>query len=162
MATNKLNEAAWNLSRSLNESNRALLNLVTTTQERNFHFAQGVFDNGIEVLRSHTEAATNLLQEISAKPDKQAEVAQTVVDSTTDAYDRNLRLAQSIFNDGIEVLKNSAQDSRVLTKGLITQSQKQQKDFQAFAQEFTRSYLNFWQAPFTYYSQTFNKTESKV
>jgi len=160
MAENKLNEVAWNISRSFSEINRTFTTSVTTAQERNMRFVQGVFDNSLEVLKSHADAARTLAEEIAEKPDKPTEIAQDIVNTTVAAYDRNLRLAQSIFNDSIEVLKNSAVDTREIAQGMIGQSQKQQEQFQELVQEFTKAYVDFLRMPLTYYGQTFGKVAS--
>src|SRR6266496_5716621 len=127
MAENKLNEVAWNITRSFSEINRTFTTSVTTAQERNMRFVQGVFDNSLEVLKSHADAAHTLAEEIVEKPDKPTEIAQDIVNTTVAAYDRNLRLAQSIFNDSMKVLKTSPVENREIAKGRMGQSQKQQK-----------------------------------
>lgn len=160
MTENKLNEVAWNMIRSLSEINRSVTTSVTTAQERNMRFAQGVFDNSLEVLKSHADAVCSLAEEIVEKPDKPTEIAQDIVNTTVAAYDRNLRLTQSIFNDSIEVLKNSAADTRELAQGMIEQSQKQQEQFQDLMQEATKAYVDFLRMPLTYYRQTLSKVAS--
>jgi predicted nucleic acid-binding protein len=156
----KFNEMAWSMVRSLNDINRAITSSVTNAQERNVRFAQGVFENSMAVLRSHTDAARELAEEIVEKPDRQAEIMQALVNTQIAAYDRNLRLAQSIFNDGIEVLKNSALDARSLTQEMVQETQRQQEQFQDLTQAFTRAYVDFLRLPLTYYRQTLNKTTS--
>jgi hypothetical protein len=160
MAENKLNEAAWRMVRSLNDMNRAITTSITSAQERNVRFTQGVFENSQTVLKSHADAARDLAEEIVEKPDRQAEILQNVVNTNVAAYDRNLRLAQSIFNDGIEVFKNSAQDVRSLVQEMAKETQKQQEQFQDFTQEAARAYVDFLRLPLTYYRQTLNKATS--
>lgn len=156
----KFNEMAWSMVRSLNDINRAITSSVTNAQERNVRFAQGVFENSMAVLRSHTDAARELAEEIVEKPDRQAEIIQALVNTNVAAYDRNLRLAQSIFNDGIEVLKNSALDARSLTQEMVQETQRQQEQFQDLTQAFTRAYVDFLRLPLAYYRQTLNKATS--
>ena len=156
----KFNEIAWSMASSLNDINRAITSSVTSAQERNVRFAQGVFENSMAVLRSHTDAVRELAEEIVEKPDRQAEIVQSLVNTNVAAYDRNLRLAQSIFNDGIEVLKNSALDARSLTQEMVQETQRQQEQFQDLTQAFTRAYVDFLRLPLTYYRQTLNKATS--
>jgi hypothetical protein len=160
MAENKLNEAAWRMVRSLNDMNRAITTSITSAQERNVRFTQGILENSQTVLKSHADAARDLAKEIAEKPDRQAEILQNVVNTNVAAYDRNLRLAQSIFNDGIEVFKNSAQDVRSLAQEMTKETQKQQEQLQDFTQEAARAYVDFLRLPLTYYRQTLNKATS--
>jgi hypothetical protein len=160
MAENKVNEVAWNMTRSLTEINRAITTSVTTAQERNIRFSQGVVENSMEVLKSHVDATRTLAEEMVEKPDKQAELLQDMVNTGVAAYDRNLRLAQSVFNDGIEVLKNSALDTRSLAQEMIELSQKQQEQFQELAQETTKAYMDFLRMPLAYYRQALGKVVS--
>src|SRR5690242_18637168 len=90
MAENTLNEAVWDMTRFLGELNRTVTNSVAAAQQRNMRFAQGVFDNSLEVLKSHAEATRTLAEEVVEKPQKQAEIAQDVVNTLVSAYDRNL------------------------------------------------------------------------
>lgn len=160
MAENKVNEISWNITRSLYDMNRAITTSITNSQERNVRFAQGVFENSLAVLKSHTDAARDQAEEIIEGPDRQAEILQDLVNMNIAAYDRNLRLAQSIFNDGVEVLKNSAQDVRALAQEMLGEAQKQQEMFQNLTQEATRAYVDLLRLPLTYYRQTLDKVTS--
>ncbi len=160
MIENKFNEIAQSMARSLNIINRAVTSSMTSAQERNVRFTQGVFENSMAVLRSHTDAVRELAEEVAEKPDRQAEILQALVNMNVAAYDRNLRLAQSIFNDGIEVLKNSAVDARSLAQEMVTETQQQQEQFQDLTQAATRAYVDFLRLPLAYYRQTLNKATS--
>lgn len=59
------------------------------------------------------------------------ETNQTIARSAVEAQERNMRFAQSIFNTGIEVLKNHAEATQNLLQTLATQSQTPQGALQA-------------------------------
>ena len=158
MAKKTFDEVVWNTARSLNEINRAFATGMMRAQERNVHFAQGVYENTLAVLKSHSDAARELAEETLERPD--GEILQELINTNVAAYDRNLRLAQSIFNDAIEVLKNSAQDARGLAQEFTEESQRQREQLQDFAQEATRAYVDFLRLPLAYYRQTLNKATS--
>ena len=158
MAKRTFDEVVWNVARSFNEINRAFASSMMSAQERNVRFAQGVYENTLTVLKSHSDAAQELAAEVLERPD--GEVVQELINANIAAYDRNLRLAQSIFNDGIEVLKNSAQDARELAQEITEETQQQREQFQDFAQEATRAYVDFLRLPLAYYRQTLNKATS--
>jgi len=54
VAQNSVNETALGMLRSLRESNQAVTDSVPALQEHNIKFAQNVFTNGLEVLKSHS------------------------------------------------------------------------------------------------------------
>jgi len=160
MADNKVNEAAWNLTRSLSETNQAIADSAVAAQERNAKFAQSVFENSTELLKSHTESTRALMQELMEQPEKEQSVLQTVVDSAVAAQERNMRLAQSTFENGIEVLKSHTQSTRTLMQTLVGHSQRQQEAFQTLAHESVNAYTDFFSAPLAYYQQTWETAES--
>ncbi|GAC1436066.1 MAG: hypothetical protein NVSMB54_36350 [Ktedonobacteraceae bacterium] len=70
------------------------------------------------------EAAKNLSKSVY-------ETNQTIARSAVEAQERNMRFAQSIFDNGIEVLKNHAEATQNLMRTLATQSQNPQGAVQA-------------------------------
>src|SRR5947209_1459678 len=121
MSDTKANEAARNLIKSVQETNKAIADTTITTQERNLAFAQNVLENGIEVLKSHAESTRTLMQELVEQARKQRlgpEGLQALVDSAIAAQERNTRLAQSILENGIEVLKSQVSVTHSLMQEL--------------------------------------------
>ncbi len=157
MAENTVNEATRSLIESLRESNQAIMESTVAAQERNVKFAQSVVENGIEVLKSHVESTRSLMQEVTPK---QREVFQTLANGAVAAQERNIQFAQSVLENGIEVLKSHAESTRSLTHTLLEQSQKQREAFQTLAQESSESYRDWFSAPFTYFQQAFEVTEN--
>ena len=160
MTENTLNEAALSLIKTINATHRALTTGFVTAQERNMRFVQAVFENNLAVLKSHYEATYTLTEEIVEQSDNQPAIAESMVDSATAAYDRNLRLVQSIFNDSIEVLKHDAKDTQAVMHVLIEQGQKQQEQARSFVQELSHVYVDFLRMPLSYYRYALDKTES--
>jgi hypothetical protein len=157
MAENTVNEATRSLIQSLRESNRAIVDSTVAAQERNAKFAQNTFENGIEVLKSHVESTRSLMQEVGPK---QREVFQTVVDSAVAAQERNIQFAQSVFENGVEVLKSHAESTRSLTHALLEQSQNQREAFRTLAQESIEAYGKFLTAPTTYLERALEISET--
>jgi hypothetical protein len=160
MAENTLNEAAVSLIRTFNATQRSLTNSFIIAQQRNMRFAQAVFENSLTVIQSHVEATYTLAEEIVTQSDSPPALAECIIDSSFAAHERNMRLAQSIFNDSIEVLKDDAQDTQTLMHELIAQGQQQQEHVQSFALELTHAYIDFLRMPLAYYRQTMDKATS--
>ena len=78
MPDSKANEAARNLIKSVQETNKAIADTTITTQERNLAFAQSVLENGIEVLKSHAESTRTLMQELVEQARKKFRVIPTL------------------------------------------------------------------------------------
>src|SRR2546425_345338 len=102
----KVNEAAWNLSKSVRESNQAIADSVVAAQELNMKFAQSIFENGVELLKSHAENTRAMMEEFVGEPEKDQAIFQTVADSAVAAQERNVKFAQSLLENGTEVLKS--------------------------------------------------------
>ncbi len=150
----RLNEAAWNLSNAAREANQAIANSAVAAQDRNMKFAQSTFENGVEVLKSHAESTRALMDELVQEPSKDRAIFQSVADSAVAAQERNVKFAQSLVQNGTEVLKSHAEDTRALMQTLAEQTQKQQEAFQVLVRESMDAYLDYFYAPFSYYEQT--------
>jgi hypothetical protein len=160
MANNNVNEATRNLTTSVQEANQAIATSAVAAQERNMEYAQSTLDNGIEVLKSHAEDTRHLLQELVEQPKPQQEVLQTVVNAALAAQERNVKFAQSMLQNGTQMLKAHAESTRDLVQTLAEQSWKQQEAFQALARESFNTYRDFLTAPFSYYQQALETAES--
>jgi hypothetical protein len=159
---NTANEATSSIIGTLRETNQAIMQSAIAAQERNMAFAQSTFENGIEVLKSQAENSRTLMHDLVEQAGKQVqpEVFQAVVEKTIEAQDRNIKYAQSIFENGIEVLKSQVSNSRNLMQELGQQAQKQQDTFQQVAKDSVEAYMNFFRAPFTYYQQMLDASEA--
>ena len=165
MTDGKMNETTRELIDSLRETSKTIGDSAIAAQEHNVAFAQNILENGVEVLKSHAESTRSLMQELSEQARKQPnwqEGFQAVVDSTVAAQERNTRFAQSVFENGIEVLKSQVGLTRGLMQELEQQAHKQQDAFQALARESWDAYLGFMRAPFSYYQRAFDTAQTTM
>ena len=160
MAKNKANEATWNLTESLRDTNQALVETAVEAQNRNLAFAQNTLENGIELLKSHADSTRNLISDQLEQSEKQAVDFQAFANSAIAAQERNVRYVQSIVQNGTEVLKSHVNSSRALMQVLAEQSQKQQETFQVLVRESWDTYVDFLFTPFSYYRQAVDTAES--
>ena len=160
MADNKVNEATWNLTESLRETNQAIVESGVEAQKRNLAFAQNTFENGVELLKSHADSTRNLISEQLEQSEKQTVDFQALANSAIAAQERNVRYIQSFVQNGTEVLKSHVNSARTLMQILAEQSQKQQETFQALARESWDTYVDFLFTPFSYYRQAVETAES--
>ena len=163
MTDAKANEAARNLIKSVQETNKAIADTTITSQERNLAFAQSVLENGIEVLKSYAESTRALMQDLVERARKQQvgpEGLQALVESAIAAQERNTRLAQSIFENGIEVFKSQVSVTNSLMQELGQQFQKQQDAFQSLAQGSMDAYRDFIFAPLIFWQKALGAAES--
>src|SRR5438105_2243238 len=131
MAEINVNETVRNLTQSVQETGQAIAHSAVEAQERNLRYAQSVLGNGTEVLKSHTESGRELIETVIGQTQKPQEVFQTVFNSTIAAQERNIQFAQSVVENGLQVLQSHAEGNRALTQELINQAHKQQEMFQA-------------------------------
>lgn len=59
---------------------------AVAAQERNTKFVQGVFENGIEVLKSQVGVTRTLMQELEQQAQKQQDAFQTLAHESLEAY----------------------------------------------------------------------------
>src|SRR6516165_540064 len=82
---NKVNDAAWNLSKSVRESNQTIADNVVAAQERNMKFAQSIFENEVELLKSHAEHTRSIMEEFIGEPEKNQAIFQSAANSAVAA-----------------------------------------------------------------------------
>jgi hypothetical protein len=160
MAKNNVQEATQNLTTAVQEANQAIVTSAVEAQELNLKYAQSTFENGIEVLKSYAEDTRHLIQELVEQSKPQQEVFQTVVNATLAAQERNVKLVQSVLENGTEVLKAHAENTRDLVQTLADQSRKQREAFQTVARGSYNTFFDFLTAPFSYFQQTLESAES--
>ncbi len=151
---NKVNDATWNISQSVRDSNQAIADSVVAAQERNLKFAQSVFENEVELLKSHAEHTRSFVEEFVGEPARNEAFFQSFASSAVAAQERNVRFAQSFLESGTELLKVHGDSTRSLMQTLAEQSQKQQEAFQTLVRETWDAYMGFLSSPFNYYQQT--------
>jgi len=157
---NQFNDVAYSLSESVRETNQAIADSAVAAQERNMRFVQGVYDNSVEVLKSHAKSSRSLIQELMEQPEKRQGIMQTVADSAAAAQERNMKLVQSNLQSSSELLKSHVESSRALAQKFAEQVQRLQESWQALGRESMDTYMNFFFAPFSYYQQALESAES--
>jgi hypothetical protein len=160
MAKNNVQEATQNLTEAVQEANQAIVTSAVEAQERNLQYAQSTLENGIEVLKSYAEDTRHLLQELVEQSKPEQEVFQTVVNTTLAAQERNVKLVQSVLENGTEVLKSHAESTRDLVQTLAEQSRKQREAFQTVARGSFNTFVDFLTAPFPYLQQMLESADS--
>jgi len=159
---NKVNDAPWSLSKSVRESNQAITDSVVAAQERNMKFAQSVFENEVELLKSHADHTRSFMEEFIGEPEKSQAFFQTIANSAVAAQERNVKFAQYLLENGTELLKSHSESTRSLMQTLAEQNQIQQEAFQTLARETWDAYMGFFSSPFSYYQQALETAESIV
>jgi len=157
---NKVNDAPWSLSKSVRESNQAITDSVVAAQERNMKFAQSVFENEVELLKSHADHTRSFMEEFIGEPEKSQAFFQTIANSAVAAQERNVKFAQYLLENGTELLKSHSESTRSLMQTLAEQNQIQQEAFQTLARETWDAYMGFFSSPFSYYQQALETAES--
>jgi hypothetical protein len=157
---NKVSDAAWSLSKSVRESNQAIVDSFVEAQERNMKFAQSVFENEVELLKSHADHTRSFMEEFIGEPEKNQAFFQTMANSAVAAQERNLQFAQNLLENSTELLKLHGESTRTLMQTLVEHTQKQQEAFQALARETWDAYMGFFSSPFSYYQQALETAES--
>jgi hypothetical protein len=162
MAKNKdsASEPSWSLSRSVQEASQTIADKAAMAQERNVKFVQGVFEHGVELLKSHAEDTRALMQELMEHPGKPQGTFQAVAESAVAAQDRNMKFAQSFVQSSSDTLRAHVESTRTLTQELAEQAKRQQEAFQVLTRETVDAYVDFLYTPFSYYEQTLDTVES--
>ncbi len=160
MAKNNVQEATQNLTTAVQEANQAIVSSAVEAQELNLQYAQNTLENGIEVLKSYAEDTRHLLQELVEQSKPQQEVFQAVVNTTLAAQERDVKLVQSVLENGTEVLKAHAESTRDLMQTLAEQSRKQREAFQTVARGSFNTFVDFLTAPISYLQQTLESADS--
>ncbi len=86
MATDRIIETTEDLTTSLRETNRAIVDTAVAAQERSLRYTQSTYENGIEVLKSHTESTRQLWQTLAEQSRRQQQAWQELVRLSLDMY----------------------------------------------------------------------------
>jgi len=158
----EVSEATENLIESIREENKAFADTVVAAQERNWKFAQGVFENEVELLKSHAESTRTMMEKPVREPEKGQPRFQSVADGVVAAQERNLKFVQAFLEDGSELLKSHVESTRTLMQILTEQSQKQREALQVLARGTWTwdTYRGFFSSPLSYYEKAMETYES--
>src|SRR5437016_14466437 len=74
MTQTNVNETVWNLAQSARETSQAIAQSAVEAQERNMRYAQSIWTNGTEVLKSHVDSTRSLVETVIEQTQKPQEV----------------------------------------------------------------------------------------
>ena len=76
-----VSEATEELSELVCEANRVFVDGIVAAQERNWKFAQGVFENEVELFKSHAEGTRTVMEKLVGEPEAGPAFFQSMADS---------------------------------------------------------------------------------
>src|SRR5712671_2857619 len=123
----KLAERFFTEGMEVLKANQAAAQGLVAAQERTNQYVQGFFNEGMEVLKSQAESMRALLQELEQQISKQQEALQTLarapVEATLDvlrsplaAYQKALRMAETVTWQGLEQVQQAAEQMQQATQ----------------------------------------------
>ena len=155
----QIKETPEELTQSMREVNQAVTKSFTEAQQRSMKYTQSFFEKGVEVLKENTQDTRKLLQTLMEQPVEPRQAFKAIMDSAVAVQERDIKFAQGVIVDGVEVLRSQVDGTRMLMQTLVKLTQKQQEAFQALAQEPTKGYLGFFYAPFSFYQKAMESAQ---
>jgi hypothetical protein len=162
MSEHKASEAAIELTNTLRETYQTLVESTLATQERAVKLAQTVVESGIEEMKSQAEAArvaVGAMAQPGEQPRTPRELYQTMVETAAAAQERNVKLAQTLVEHGIETLKQQSETTQAVVQALAQQSEKGRQAFQGLTQEGVESYMNLVFAPWSFWQRSLDAAQ---
>ncbi|MBE3557827.1 MAG: hypothetical protein IMW89_01190 [Ktedonobacteraceae bacterium] len=160
MAENKAYETIQKLNQSVYEANKTLTQSVVAAQERNMRYAQSIFNNSIELLKSHIDASEEFIRAASEQVQQQDKqpLIQAAAEGAIAAQKRNVQFVQSVIDNGVEVAKSHVEAGQALAQALVERSQEQQEILSSLP--YVKAYTDLFYAPLTYHKQAAEATRS--
>jgi len=158
----KVSEATEELSESVREANRVIADSVVAAQERNWKFAQSIFEDEVELFKSHAEGTRTVMEKLMGESEKGQPLFQSVADSAVAAQERNVQFVQGVLENGTEVLRSHVEGTRTLMQTLTEQSHKQREAFGVLTRGTWDAYRGFFPSPVRYYERAMETVESIV
>ena len=149
----QVSEATEELSESVREVNKVIAESAVAAQERNWKFAQSVFEDEVELFKSHAESTRTVMEKLVGASEKGQPLFQSVAESAVAAQERNVQFVQGVLENGTEVLRSHVEGTRTLMQTLTEQSKKQREAFSVLARGTWDAYRGFLPSPFKYYEQ---------
>jgi len=157
-----VSEATEELGESVRETNRVIAESAVAAQERNWKFAQSIFEDEVELFKSHAEGTRTVMEKLMGTSENGQPLFQSMADSAVAAQERNLKFAQGVLENGTEVLRSHVEGTRTLMQTLTEQSHKQREAFGVLARGTWDTYRGFFPSPFRYYERAMETVESIV
>ncbi len=156
----QVSEATEELSKSVREANRVIAESAVAAQERNWKFAQSIFEDEVELFKSHAEGTRTVMETLMGASEKGQPLFQSVTDSMVTAQERNVQFVQGVLENGTEVLRSHVEGTRTLMHTLTEQSHKQREAFEVLARGTWDAYRGFFPSPFRFYERAMETVES--
>ncbi len=153
LAEKNITEAAETLSAAVRQSQQAVVERTAAAQQQAARVTQNLVEQGIEAARGHAEDTRNLLQELVQESRRPYQTAQSMMSWTIATQERNVRFAQWVLEQGMEVFKSQADSALALSQELAEQSQKQVAALQALTQASLATSTAWWSAPLSFYKE---------
>ena len=153
MVEKNITEAAEALSTTVRQSQQAIMDKTVAVQQQTARVTQSLVEQGIEAARGQAEDTRNLLGELVQESRRPYQAAQAVMSWTIATQERNVRLAQRMLEQGMEVFKSQADSTLALSQELGEQSQKQVAALQTLAQASLATSMAWWSAPVNFYKE---------
>jgi uncharacterized protein YukE len=160
MPEKKINEAALNVVKTLQEASETIAQSAVAAQERNMKYAQSTIVQGVEMLRNQAENTLALMQTVSEQPEKEQVGFQPVFDRAVAAQEQYLKFTQNTVVNGLEILKSHAESTQALIRDLEERTRKQQEAFQGLVQESAQAYMDYFHTPLAYYRKALDAVEA--
>jgi hypothetical protein len=84
---------------------------------------------------------------------------QTFADTLVGIQDRNMRFAQSLYENGMGLLNSNAESTSQLMQTLVEQSHRQQEAFATLVRSSMDLYVKFLITPFSFYQGALKTAE---
>jgi len=139
MADKERKEVVTNQIETLNEVNQALVESLSSAQERNLKYAQSVFESTIGLLKNHAESARSLLEQWEQQAQKQigdpkaAESYMSFFRAPLSAYQQTLEVVETASKRSLESFQKATES----LQHAMLQGQKQWQEAARQAQHLT-------------------------
>ena len=83
----QVSEATEELSESVREANKVIAESAVAAQERNWKFAQSIFEDEVELFKSHAEGTRTVMETLMGASEKGQPLFQSMADSAVAAQE---------------------------------------------------------------------------
>ncbi len=158
MTDKKTTRSAQDITSAAYKTQQTIMQSASAAQERNAQYTQGVFEQGVDVLKSHVEATRSLMQQVETSAQEPQKALQASLEGALAAQKRNASFVQYVVEHGIETLKDHVEDARGLTQELVEQAQEQRETFLELP--YMKAYRDLFATPLASYKQAVETTRT--
>ncbi len=155
-----VSEATEELGVSVRKENRAIAESVMAAGERNIKFAQGIFEQEVELLRSYAKSTRVVADKLVGESEKAEPLFGFVTETAVAAGDRSVKFVQGFLENGTELLESHVEGTRTLMNTLTEESRKQREALGVLVRGTWDAYRSFFPSPAGYYERIIDTAES--